>query len=1036
MLLKKKMYIPLHVHTASGSIGDSILKISDYVNRGKHLGLTHLGISNHGSMIDMYDFYEECCKANIVPIIGCEVYVTDDRLSNNKKYNHLVLIAKNEVGLKNLLHITTDAQLNGFYYKPRTDYSVLKDHGKGLIALSACVAGKIPEMIYSLKDETSDEVIEKVYNSLIAEINFFKKHFDDFYLELQPGDFEQQQFVNEMLVSLAEDTLTSLVVTNDVHYLNAEDWVAHDIHVKMARSKKIDDPCVYPDQCYYFQTHKEVQSSFPTLNQEVVKTAINNTIVIAESCSLSLKRDELFMPQFKVPFPYAEDAYLAHIVCKRLQQIEEHLSDHTRYYERMVYELEVIKELQFSGYFLTVRDFVQYAKDNHIPVGPGRGSVCGSLVAFLCGITEVDPIKYDLLFERFLSIHRKGSIPDVDLDFSAEKRQFMFEYAVRKYGTERCALVSSFTMRKAKTALRDTARVLKIDSEIADEAAKLIPEVYYDEEGEKSTDLSIEDSLKIVPRLAELRDNYPKWFEMAMKLEDLPKSTSIHPAGTLVSPVNLIDYIPLIKPNTPIINATALNLNAAEKAKFVKFDFLSLATLAVIDQTENDVDYHFDFVQNEYDDEGVWDLIGSKFTTNLFQISSKTYRERMHRLKPKTIKQLAACLALVRGPCISSRADEAYMQILEGKKAVEKLHEFYDKATESTLGILLYQEQLMQIAVNFGFSLEEGFKLMKAVAKKKIDLIKSYEEQFRMYADLNEVPIAIQDRIWQIIVDAGLYCFNESHAVAYAMLCYQSAYLKYYFPLEYMKNALTNAFLRGESTEETVQECRRLRIPFLPLDVNISSWEFVLEEDSIRIGMCAIKSFGETAARAVINNRPFENLSDFLDRVPKKDCSKRAIIPAIFVGLYSSFNEDRLAVYHDFCAYRKEEPLKLIKLQGNNDTFKVTDSYESIEVLIMTTAMISSSVNQLEPIGFDNLSIGTNFATEGFIRKVKKHKDKNGNEMAFLTIETGDGHIECVMFHEGYSNYKTLCKKNMRCVIFGKKNKESSCIISKLQKVV
>jgi DNA polymerase-3 subunit alpha len=1030
--LKKKTFIPLHAHTTKGSIGDSILKIDKYIKRAKEYGLTHLAITDHGSLSAMYDFYDQCSKENIQAIIGCEVYVARDRLAKDKDnahYNHLVLIAKNEIGMQNLLYITTDAQLNGFYYKPRTDISVLQEHGEGIIALSGCIAGKIPELILQFQgNEYSQEETDEKVEQIKTEIETFKNIFDEFYLEIQPGSFPDQVFVNEMLVYLADETDTQLVITNDIHYLDSDDWFAHDIHVKIAQKKKFDEPQIYPDNCYYFQNYTSIKNSFSYLQQNTVEIAINNTNKIAQSCTLQLNNKALYMPKFTVPKGYDENSWLVKITLQKLEEIQNVLSDPANYASRAKYELDVIQELGFSGYFLTVRDFVEHAKQNNIPVGPGRGSVCGSIVAFLCGITEVDAIKYNLLFERFLSAHRKGSIPDVDLDFSADKRQLMFDYAVAKHGASHCALVSTLGMRKARASLRDTARVFNIPDELADEAAKLIPQVYYDEDGEKTTDLSIEDSIKIVPRLREIAEENPDWFDMAITLEDLPRAGSIHAAGTLVSPVELMKYIPLIKPNTEGINATALNLSDAEKAGFVKYDFLSLATLAVIDQTEKDVGYYFDIANDKYDDEAVWDLIGSKNTTCLFQIASKTYKDRMFRLRPHSIKELAACLALVRGPCISSKADQVYMEIIEGKREVELIHPFYDRATSETNGILLYQEQVMNIAVNFGFSLEDGFKLMKAVSKKKIEKILEYETEFRRLADERNVPIEVQDKVWKIIVDAGLYCFNESHAVAYALVCYESAYLKYYYPLYYMKNALTNAYLRKEEIEETVQECRRLGIKFAPLDLNESLYEFsIIDESTLRVGMCAIKSFGEAAAEEIITKRPFVDVEDFLERIEKAKCTKRAIIPGIFSGLFSCFDEDRRAIYEVFCDLRKEEVSEEIKLQGGQ-AFNINDSYDTIEELLLGVAIISNPVNNLASIGFDKLKNNSKFTIEAVIKRIKKFKDKAGNDMAFLTLETADGYIDCTLFADVYKKYKSLCKKNMQCKVSGKKDKESSCI--------
>jgi DNA polymerase-3 subunit alpha len=1056
--LKKKQLIPLHVHTAKGSVGDSILKIKDYVKKAKEYGLSHIAITNHGSMADMYDFYYSCIEEDITPIIGCEIYETIDRESKVKAkegesaYWHTVLLAKNQKGLENLLYIVTDANLKGFYYKPRTDISIMKEHGEGIIALSACLGGKIPKI---LKDITEEELLEiesayidesivgnlkdsevktsnETFNKAIEAVEEYKSIFDEFYLELQPGDFDEQIKLNKALVLLSKITSTKLVVTNDVHYLNQKDWRAHDIHVKISRKQKVEDKRVYPDTCYYFQNYSSIKNSFPYLNKEVVENAIKNTITIAESCNISFNSQHLHMPTFSVPDGHSEESWLTKLCFEKLEEIKCILKDPAEYVSRLMYELSVIDELGFSGYFLTVRDFVDYAKKSGIPVGPGRGSVCGSLVAFMTGITAVDPIKYKLLFERFLSIHRKGSIPDVDLDFSSDKREQMFNYAVEKHGIDKCALVSTFGMRKAKASLRDTARVFEIDAEVADEAAKLIPQVFYDDEGEKTTDLSIEESMEVVPRLKEMSLEYPEWFEMSILLEDLPRSTSIHAAGTLVAPVNLFSHIPLRSPKNEGINATSLNLSDAERAGFVKFDFLSLATLSVIDNTQRDVDHYFDFVSDEYDDESVWDLIGSKNITTLFQISSRTYKERMHRLKPRNIEELAACLALVRGPCISSKQDQLYMEIIEGTKEIELIHPFYDDVTKKTNGILLYQEQLMEIAVNFGFTLEESFNLMKVVAKKKMKEIKSFESMLYILAEKKNVPLEAVDKVWRIMLDAGLYCFNKSHAIAYALLCYQSAYLKFYFPREYMKNSLTNAYLRKEEMKETVQESRRMGLRFLPLDAHKSNWEFTLEEEFIRIGMCSIKSFGEAACEEITLKRPFENFNDFNEKIEKSKCSKRAIVPAIFVGLFSCFEEDRVAVYTEYMDIRKEEVLDEIKLQGGSK-FNLTDPYDKIEELLLDIPLISNPINDIEPIGFNDMKKNTIFTTTAIIRKVKKHKDKNKNIMAFLELETADGYINCTMFSESYKTYKSFCKKDLICILKGKKDGEESCIVMSLE---
>jgi len=1021
------IYIPLHVHTTKGSVGDSILKIDDYIKKAKEFKLPAIAETNHGSMSDMFEFYKACKDNDIKPIIGCEVYETTDRtlksLVNKKRPNawHLVLLAKNKVGMENLLYITSNAQLEGYYYKPRTDIEILREHGEGIIALSACLGSKLKYLINN--NETDRQVIEA--------INEYKEIFDDFYLEIQPGDFDEQIQYNKKLIELSSTTNTSLIVTNDVHYLNSDDWKTHDAHVKIHRKMKINEAQVYPDKCYYLQDYNTITNSLSYLPYDIVKQAIANTVKVANEIILELDITSINMPKYNT-MDFSEESTLITMCHTKLKELAPTLKDPANYASRLERELKVINQLGFSGYFLIVADFVDYAQKNNIPVGPGRGSACGSLAAYLMDITKVDPVKYNLLFERFLSPHRK-SIPDIDLDFASDKRTMMFDYAVKKYGSDHCALVSTLGMRKAKASIRDAARIYDIDKDLADQAAKLIPQVFYGDEGEKTTDLSIEESISLVPSLKELSLEHPLWFETAMKLENLPKSSSIHAAGTIVSSLPLQKYIPLRKPKSDTILATELNLASAEMAGFVKFDFLSLATLTVIDNTLKDMNIEFDFTTNEYDDEKVWKLIGSKNTTGLFQIASKTYKERMPRLKPKNIKELAACLALVRGPCIQSGDDKKYMDIIEGKREIELIHPFYDDVTADTKGILLYQEQIMQVAVNFGFSKEKSYDLMKAIAKKKIGKIKEFENSFYELAKIKKIPKKAVDRIWQIFLDAGLYAFNASHAVAYAFITYQSAYLKTFYPVAYMKNTLTNTYLRKEDVVGTLMECRRLGIKFLPLDISKSKWGFLQEDNKIRIGMCAIRGFGKKAADAVIELGTFISFDNFYESINKTYFNKAVMILAIFAGMFDNFNDSRIDLLDYYMSLRKEETPELIKLKGKDKTFKINDPEPRIEEMLLGEKIITHPVNSFEKIGFESIKTKQKFVINAVVSRVKKLRDKNGNMMAFLSLETADGTIDSVMFSHIYKDYKRFCKKNLIVKVSAIKNKEDSCIVNMIK---
>lgn len=648
----------------------------------------------------------------------------------------------------------------------------------------------------------------------------------------------------------------------------------------------------------------------------------------------------------------------------------------------------------------------------------------------MTNITKVDPIRYGLLFERFLSEHRPTP-PDVDSDFESEGRDKVFDYVVDEYGKENCALVSTFSLRKSKSALKDTGKVHGIEKEVYDYVASLIPEVFYqdDEDGnsEKKTDLSIEESIELVPELKEYADKHPEWFESAIKLSNIPKATSVHAAGTLISPVPLGDYIPLIRSKHERIDATALNLGDAEEAGFIKYDFLGLSTLGVIKKVKKLIGVKdiYEFIGDDFDDEKVWNVIGSKYTAGLFQISSSTYRQRMGRLAPKTIEQLAACLALVRGPCIASKADQKYMDIVEGKAEIELIHPIYDKVTAETNGILLYQEQFMQIFVDMGFSMEDGYSAMKCAAKKKMDKLREYEEQFMKLAVNHNMSEEVAKRIFKILVDTGLYSFNKSHAIAYAILCYITGYLKTYYTREFLASSLTNAYERKEDVDDLIADCRRLGISFLTVDINKSNWEFTLENDNdLRIGFSAVKSFGYKSFEQVEYHRPFSSIEDLVEKVVRKDCGKRALIPAIFTGAFNTLHETPLNTYKRYCEIIKEKEIaETISVQGSKDKLSIYGTAMEFEEMFFGAMLTSDPINNFESVGVDSIAPGKLFSITGIYDKIKKHKTKAKQEqMAFVTIKTGDGLLECTVFPNQYDKYKKIIKKNLVCRFTMKKD--------------
>ena len=1002
-------YVPLHVHTSKNSVGDSILKLKDYIKKAKELGLKSLSVTGHGSLADMYDFYFECIDNNIKPIIGCEIYLTpdmEDKTKDSKTY-HMILLAKDNDGLKNLINIVSIASLDGFYKKPRVDLKYIKEHSNGLICTTACIGGMLPQLI--LNNEDTEEHIKEL-------IDVFG---DDLYFEIQPGDYIDQVTVNNKLIELSNKYNVPLVVTNDIHYLNSDEYQIHDYHVRLGRKMTISDELIYPDKVYYLMSYDELRDSLSMYDNNIIDAAINNTNLIAEKCSINIQAEELNLPDFICPEGYTPKTYIEHLCYQRLDEIRFLLKDPSQYIDRMQYELETLEELGFTSYMLIMWDIYRYAREENILMGPGRGSVSGSVIAYLLRLVTIDPIKYDLMFERFTSIHRKGSIPDIDMDCPSEHREQMFKYVIDKYGIDHCAAVSTFTMRKAKSAIRDVCRLLEIDLKTADNIAKLIPTVYYlddDSEEDKLVDLSIAEALEHVPEFKEYQNIYPELFEIAQKLEGLESSTSIHAAGTLITKDPVIESMPMIRQAKKELQATALELRACESVKGIKYDFLGLNTLDILiycQQLSGDI---FDMEFDPCDDPNVWDLISSNKTTGLFQIGTDTYKKRMPRLAPKTISELAACLALVRGPCISSGSDEIYMNIQEGKESVELIHPYYDEATKDTNGVMIFQEQLMNVCVNMGVNIERGFQIMKFSSKKRFDKLKEAEEELRALT-INTMTDEQFDKVFTMIVDSGKYAFNSSHAIAYAMVSYTTAYYKHYYPKEFIASTLSYIYINGgdvkkrrDKLTEIYKDARREGIKFLPPDITKSSWKFTIEGDAIRIGLCAISSFSDIAYGEIQEKcLPWEGrdiLEQIIEKVEKRKCGKRALVPLILSGAVG----DRVESYNKYCEIRKEEPQSEIYIH-NTLSIDLYDSDINVETSLLEIPYTSNPTNDFTPIGIDKIKVNKEFTIQSYVTRVKPHKTKTKETMAFLTFDTGDGEIEVVAFGDAYKAYKKQIKK-------------------------
>ena len=1007
-------YVPIHVHTSRNSIGDATLKLDEYISKAKELGLDTLCITGHGSLADMYDFYFKCIENDIKPIIGCEIYLTpdmDNKTKDSETY-HMILLAKNNDGLKNLINIVSIASLKGFYKKPRVDLTYIKEHNEGLICTTACAGGMLPQYILDENEEGIKNHIEELKDIFGA----------DLYFEIQPGDFSDQITINNKLIELSNNYQIPLILTNDIHYLNEEDYIVHDYHVRLGRKVKAseDGSLIYPDKCYWVMPYDRLIESMSSYDKDIVNEAINNTIKVGEQCNISVEVKELNLPEFECPDDYTPRQYIEHLCYERLEEIQYLITDPNRYIDRMHFELDTLEELGYTSYMLIMWDIYRYARHQNIMMGPGRGSVSGSVVAYLLRLVTIDPLKYDLLFERFTSKHRKGSIPDIDMDCPSQYREQLFKYVIDKYGLDHCAAVSTFTMRKAKSAIRDTCRLLDIDLKTADTIAKLIPTVYYlddDSEEDKLVDLSIAEALEHVPELRDYQKIYPEMFDIAMKLEGLESSASIHAAGTLITNDPVIESMPMIRQNKEL-QATSLELKACESVKGIKYDFLGLNTLDILIYCEQLTGVKFDMEFDPCNDPEIWDLISSNKTTGLFQIGTDTYKKRMPRLAPKTIQELAACLALVRGPCISAGSDEVYMRIQEGLDSVHLIHPYYDDATKDTNGALIFQEQLMQVCINMGMSIEESFKTMKFAAKKKFDKLKEAKDS--LYENVKgTISDEAFESIFKIIVDAGKYLFNQSHAVAYAMVGYTTAFYKCHYPKEFIASTLSHIYINGgdakkrkDKLQEIFKDARRLGINFLPPDIRKSSWKFTIEGDSIRVGLCAIASFSEAAYNEIIEKCiPFDEdidpLEQIMDKVEKKKCGKRAMIPLILSGALG----DRCECYNTFCTIRKEEPQSELFIH-NKLTIDLYEEDREVESALLEIPYTTYPANGLQAVGIEDKPNYKPFEITAYVTRVKQHKTKTKEQMAFLTFDTGDGEIELTAFADVYKPNKKLLKKD------------------------
>ena len=1050
----------LHVHTEY-SLLDGSNKIQEYVNRVRELGMDSAAITDHGVMYGVIDFYRAARAAGINPILGCEVYVAPgsrfDREigSGDDRYYHLVLLAENNQGYANLMKIVSKSFVEGFYYKPRVDLQLLEKYHEGLIALSACLAGEVARFLTRGMYEDAKAAALR-YQDIFGKGNFF--------LELQDHGIPEQQNINQQLLKMHRETGIELVATNDVHYTLAEDAQPHDVLLCLQTGKKLSDEnrMRYDGGQYYVKSPEEMERLFPYATE-----ALENTHKIAERCHVEIEFGVTKLPKFDVPEGYTSWEYLNELCFKGLEERYQPVTEELK--ERLNYELSTIKNMGYVDYFLIVWDFIRYARDHDIMVGPGRGSAAGSLVAYTLGITQLDPIRYDLLFERFLNPERV-SMPDIDVDFCFERRQEVIDYVRRKYGDDCVVQIVTFGTLAARGVIRDVGRVMDLPYAQVDTIAKMIPQ---------ELNITIDKALKMNPELKKTYEDQPEIHDLidtARRLEGLPRHTSMHAAGVVISQKDVSEYVPLSRAQDGSI-VTQFTMTTLEELGLLKMDFLGLRTLTVIQNAvhliEQDTGVHLDMQQIDYNDKKVLDSLGTGRSDGVFQLESAGMKNFMKELKPQSLEDVIAGISLYRpGPM------DFIPQYIRGKNHPDTIQ--YDcpqlePILKPTYGCIVYQEQVMQIVRNLaGYTLGRSDLVRRAMSKKKAAVMEKERQNFVYGNEAEGVPGCIANgiseqvanKIYDEMIDFAKYAFNKSHAAAYAVVSYQTAFLKYYYPVEFMAALMTSVIEMPNKVAEYIQVCRQMGISILPPDVNCGIYGFSVDHGAIRYGLSAIKSVGRPVINALVEEREkngtYRSLKDFIERLTGI-VNKRAIENFIKAGALDCLEGNRrqkMNVYGqivDSIAQEKKNSfagqMSLFDLVSDEDKkdFEIrmpnVGEYDKEMVLAfekevlgiylsghplegyrgIMDKMISAKTTDFQPdeeSGIPKVYDGQKVIIGGMITERTIKYTRNNKVMAFLTVEDLVGTVEVVVFPRDYEKWQMLITDDARVFIQGRVNAE------------
>ena len=1050
----------LHVHTEY-SLLDGSNKIKEYVDRVKALGMDSAAITDHGVMYGVIDFYRAARAAGINPILGCEVYVAPgsrfDREagSGDDRYYHLVLLAENNQGYSNLMKIVSKGFVEGFYYKPRVDLSLLEKYHEGIIALSACLAGEVARFLTRGMYEDAKKAALR-YQDIFGKGNFF--------LELQDHGIPEQQNVNQQLLKMHRETGIELVATNDVHYTLAEDAQPHDVLLCLQTGKKLadEDRMRYEGGQYYVKSPEEMERLFPYAPE-----ALENTHKIAQRCHVEIEFGVTKLPKFDVPEGYTSWEYLNELCFRGLEERYQPVTEELK--ERLNYELSTIRNMGYVDYFLIVWDFIKYARDHDIMVGPGRGSAAGSLVAYTLGITQLDPIRYDLLFERFLNPERV-SMPDIDVDFCFERRQEVIDYVRRKYGDDCVVQIVTFGTLAARGVIRDVGRVMDLPYAQVDTIAKMIPQ---------ELNITIDKALQMNPELKKVYEDQKEIHDLidtAKRLEGLPRHTSMHAAGVVISQKDVSEYVPLSRASDGSI-VTQFTMTTLEELGLLKMDFLGLRTLTVIQNAvhliEQDAGVKLDMQHIDYNDKKVLDSLGTGRSDGVFQLESAGMKNFMKELKPQSLEDVIAGISLYRpGPM------DFIPQYIRGKNRPDTIK--YDcpqlePILKPTYGCIVYQEQVMQIVRNLaGYTLGRSDLVRRAMSKKKAAVMEKERQNFVYGNEEEGVPGCIANgiseqtanKIYDDMIDFAKYAFNKSHAAAYAVVSYQTAFLKYYYPVEFMAALMTSVIEMPTKVAEYIQVCRQMNIKILPPDVNRGAYGFSVDNGAIRYGLSAIKSVGRPVINALVEEREvkgeYRSLKDFIERLTGT-VNKRAIENFIKAGALDCLEGNRrqkMLVYSqivDSIAQEKKNSfagqMSLFDLVSDEEKkeyeIRMPDVEEYDKEMILAfekdvlgiylsghpleryrnimEKMISAKTTDFQPdeeSGIPKVYDGQKVIIGGMITEKTIKYTRNNKVMAFLTVEDLLGTVEIVVFPRDYEKWQAMLNEDARVFVQGRVNAE------------